>query len=72
MSRDETIMRVYRNGNSQERMDTYLAYPGLRVRFDEIEREEERRASPGKATNGKHRLWRLCRPFSLGRRADPA
>ncbi len=42
MSRDENIVRAYRDGGAEERMDTYLAYPGLRDRFDEIEREEER------------------------------
>lgn len=66
MSRDETVMRDYRNGSSQERMDIYLAYPGLRIQFDEIERGEERRPSPVKATNGKHRLWRLFRPLASG------
>lgn len=55
MPRMEEIFRAYLDGGVRERMDTYLAYPGLRNRFDEIEREEERRPSPGKAANGKNR-----------------
>lgn len=42
MSRDENIIRTYRDGSAEVRMDIYLAHPGLRGRFDEIEREEER------------------------------
>jgi len=72
MSRDEIIMRVYRDGSSQERMDAYLAYPGLRVRFDEIEREGERRSPPGKTTRWNRWLLRFCRPFASGRRFDPS
>lgn len=41
MSRDENIIRTYRDGSAEVRMDTYLAHPSLRDRFDEIEREEE-------------------------------
>jgi hypothetical protein len=42
MSRDENmLLRTYRNGGPEERMDVYLAHPGLRGRFDEIERKEE-------------------------------
>jgi len=72
MARNEKIIRDYRNGSARERLDTYLAHPVLRDRFDEIEREEERRPSPGKATKGKGRTWRLCRTLTLGRRADPS
>jgi hypothetical protein len=52
MPRDENILGTYRNGGAQERMDTYLEYPGLRGRFDEIEREEDRRAPSGNAATG--------------------
>lgn len=40
MPRDENIIGTYRNGNAVERMDIYLEHPGLRGRFDEIDREE--------------------------------
>lgn len=72
MSRYENIIRAYRNGDAEERLDTYLAHPGLRGRFDEIEREEERDSPPGTAAKGKNRSWRLCRPFATGRRASPS
>lgn len=64
----EDIVRDYRNGDTEERMDTYLSHPGLRGRFDEIEREESPRIPPGEAANGKNRSWRLRRPFSAGLR----
>lgn len=44
----EEILRAYRQGCAEERMDTYLANPGLRVRFDEIEREEDGMTTTGK------------------------
>lgn len=69
MSHDENLLSAYRHGGAEERMDTYLAHPGLRARFDEIEREEERGSPPGKAAKGEHRSWCLCRPFAAGRRA---
>lgn len=68
MPHAEEIVRAYRDGNTDERMDTYLSHPGLRGRFDEIEREESRKIPPGDAANGKYRSWRLCRPFAVGRR----
>jgi len=40
MTRVEDIVSAYRNADAEERLDTYLAHPGLRVLFDEIEREE--------------------------------
>lgn len=40
MPRDGNIFGTYRNGSAEERMDIYLEHPGLRDRFDEIEREE--------------------------------
>lgn len=36
---EESIERTYRNGGAEERMEIYLAIPGLRDWFDEIERE---------------------------------
>lgn len=68
MPHAEDIVRIYRNGNAEERMDTYLSHPGLRVRFDEIEREENRAFPPGDVANGNNRSWRLCRLFAVGRR----
>jgi len=64
----EDIVRAYRNGDAEERMDTYLSHPGLRGRFDEIEREENREFPPGDVANGKNRSWRLYRPFAVERR----
>jgi len=64
----EDIVRAYRNGDVEERMDTYLSHPGLRGRFEEIEREESREFPPGEAANGNNRSWRLFRPFAVGRR----
>lgn len=49
MSRDENILNAYRDGGAQVRMDIYLAHPGLRGRFDEIEGEEERPSACGTA-----------------------
>lgn len=72
MSHDENLLRAYRHGGADERLDTYLAHPGLRARFDEIEREEERGSPPAKAARREHRSWRLCRPFAAGRRASPS
>jgi len=72
MSRDENVLRAYSQGGAEERLDIYLAHPGLRVRFDEIERGEERGSPPGKAAQGKNRSWRLCRTFAAGRRASPS
>lgn len=72
MSRDENILRAYRHGDAEERIDIYLAHPCLRTRFDEIERGEERGFPPGKAANGKSRSWRMWRPFTGGRRARQA
>ena len=66
----EDIIRVYRNGDTKERMDTYLSHPGLRGRFDEIEREESRKIPLGDVANGKNRSWRLRRPFAVGRRTS--
>jgi hypothetical protein len=59
MSHDENILRTYRHGGADERMEIFLAYPGLRARFDEIEREEELGSPPVKASKGKNRSWRL-------------
>src|SRR5512143_2561261 len=56
MPRVEEIVRAYRNADAQERMDTYLGHPGLRGRFDEIEREEERGSRSGEASKGTGRL----------------
>ena len=66
----DDIVRAYRNADAQERMDTYLAYPGLRVLFEEIEREEERGSPAGEAEKGKGRLRRVCRPFAAGWRTS--
>lgn len=68
MPHAEDIVRVYRNGNTEVRLDAYLAHPGLRGRFDEVEREERRKIPPGGAANGKNRWWRLRRPFAAGPR----
>ncbi len=68
MSRDENILRTYRHGGADERMETFLAYPSLRARFDEIEREEERGSPPVEAAKGKNRSWRLWWSIAAGRR----
>ena len=70
MQRAEDIVRAYRNGDAEERMDTYLSHPGVRCRFDEIEREESREIPPGDAAYGKDRSWRCCRPFAVRWRTD--
>lgn len=69
MPRVEEIVRAYRNADVQERMDTYLGHPGLRGRFDEIEREEERGSRSGEAAKGIDRLRRFFRPLVAGWRA---
>lgn len=56
MPRVEDIARAYRNANAQERLDTYLAHPDLRILFDEIEREEEFGSPTGEVSKGKGRL----------------
>ena len=40
MPHDEYVLWTYRNGGPEERMDIFLANPGLSGRFEEIEREE--------------------------------
>jgi len=72
MSRVENIVKAYCNGDAQERMDTYLAYPGLRDRFDEIERDEERGSSPGTAEKRNVGLREWLRRHASGWRSSPS
>lgn len=70
MSRDENLLKTYLHGGAGERMEIFLAHPGLRALLDEIEREEKRESPPVKAAKGKSRSWRLWWSFASGRRAS--
>jgi len=61
MANDGSILSTYRGGSEEARLDIYLAYPSLRARFDEIEREEGAGISEGKMAMGRVRFpaqWR--------------
>ena len=66
MSRDENTLNAYRDGSAQVRLDIYLAHPGLRGRFDEIEGEEERPSAWETAAKRRAPLPGWLRPLVSG------